>query len=170
MPDSPYKLEAEIDRLRVELGIAKERLAEERRQRESFSQVLDVVTQTRGGSRAWMLTHSVADEVLRDRGGVESYGNSPVANGKGFHWKGGLYFWRDFGGNVRIIDWRRVMTDEGEVVWCGQDICSIDGNGWASIVASVSAQGETGERWQQMRDFHNLPCISAQPIDCRGVK
>lgn len=128
---------------------------EEQRQRRSFSEAVDVVSRTRGGSRAFTLVSPVAQREVEDRGGHTHYGYCPAANGQGFHWRGGLYFRRDHAGNVVISDWRPILTDEGERVWTGWDVAVIDPDSWASIIASVSVQGETGERWEAAKHFHN---------------
>lgn len=71
-----------------------------------------------------------------------------------FHLKDGLYFCRTPDGGVRMVktyDGREIRADN--VV---MDITT-DESGFASVMASVSAFGETGETWQQARDFLNPP-------------
>lgn len=64
-----------------------------------------------------------------------------------FHWKDNWYFERRDNGVVRIYHLgERGIADE--------DI-EIDADSWASIMASVSAQGETAESFQEARNFHH---------------
>jgi len=58
----------------------------------------------------------------------------------GFHWRDGWYFRRLEDGSVRIV------SDYADL--------TIPAAEWASIVCSVSADGETGERWHAAQDFH----------------
>lgn len=66
----------------------------------------------------------------------------------GFHWKFDTYFKRLSDGSVRLRTWR-----------CGHDGFptyddrTIDAMSWASIICSVSAEGETSERWNAAQDF-----------------
>jgi hypothetical protein len=66
----------------------------------------------------------------------------------GFHWRDGWYFKRLDAGSVRVC---HVV---GECLYL---VLEIPENEWASIICSVSALGETGERWQQARNFHGHP-------------
>jgi len=65
-----------------------------------------------------------------------------------FHWKDGWYFERILNGQVRIyhLDGFGLM-DRG---------IAIDADSWASIVASVSARGDTAEAFQEAREFHGM--------------
>lgn len=65
----------------------------------------------------------------------------------GFHWKNGWYFKRESDGSVRI---RKVEHASG----LDMVDAIIPPAEWASIVCSVSRDGETGERWNQAQDFH----------------
>jgi len=65
----------------------------------------------------------------------------------GFHWRDGWYFKRLDDGTVRVL------LVHGQQIY--QHLIIPD-NEWASIVCSVSADGETGERWQQARNFHGV--------------
>jgi hypothetical protein len=62
----------------------------------------------------------------------------------GFHWRDNWFFKRMPDASVRVSH----VTDE----WFTQLV--IPQNEWASIVCSVSAAGETGERWEASQDFH----------------
>lgn len=64
-----------------------------------------------------------------------------------FHWKDNWYFERRDNGVVRIYHL-------GELGIADADI-EIDADSWASIMASVSAQGETAESFQEARNFHH---------------
>lgn len=63
----------------------------------------------------------------------------------GFHAQDGWYFERQPDGSVKIS---AAVHRCIETTVIGPDT-------WASIVASVSAAGETSTRWQQAREFHN---------------
>jgi hypothetical protein len=135
---------AEADRLRKEID-------EEQKQRASFAQVMDAL-RTRGGTRAFLI---IPEEVASARDARRTYGYSDVAEGRGFHWRGGLYFQRERDGAVVISDWRRVILDDGTPKWAGTDIARIDADSWASIVASVSLSGESDGRYDRARVFNN---------------
>ena len=62
----------------------------------------------------------------------------------GFHARDGWYFQRQTDGSVKI---------SAAVQRCTEQLV-IDPDTWASIVASVSAQGETSVRFQRAREFH----------------
>lgn len=64
-----------------------------------------------------------------------------------FHWKDNWYFERLEQGVVRIYH----LDDHGIA---DEDI-EIDPDSWASIIASVSAMGETARAFHQAREFHN---------------
>lgn len=70
-----------------------------------------------------------------------------------FHWKDNWFFERRDDGSVRIYHEDRLpgrSTDPVEY-----DVClDIDADSWASIVASVSAQGDTAEAFQEARNLH----------------
>lgn len=63
----------------------------------------------------------------------------------GFHWRDGRFFKRMPDGSVRL------SHVHGESL---QSQFNIPAPEWASIVCSVSEQGETGERWEESQDFH----------------
>lgn len=66
----------------------------------------------------------------------------------GFHWQDGWYFRRTENGSVEVTKTVDPRSDEPAI----QVI--IPPEHWASIVCSVSAIGETGERWHAAQDFH----------------
>lgn len=66
-----------------------------------------------------------------------------------FHWRGGLFFKREPDGSVQIF---RSANDTDIFV-----IASIPAPEWASVVCSVSREGETGERWDAAQMFHGKP-------------
>lgn len=67
-----------------------------------------------------------------------------------FHWQHGWFFERDRQtGAVRMTK-RREAKDDAEI----QCSAEIPADEWASIVASVSGKGESGERWNQALHFH----------------
>jgi|SRR5579863_3205716 len=66
-----------------------------------------------------------------------------------FHWTGGWHFKRTPDGSVRMMKPAKMRGEE----YLSVDI-TIPAAEWASIVCSVSAGGETGERWEAAQDFH----------------
>lgn len=68
----------------------------------------------------------------------------------GFHNRDGWYYLRLADGHVRITKYADGGRDGAPIV---TEII-IPPNEWASIVCSVSAAGETGERWNVALDFH----------------
>jgi hypothetical protein len=75
---------------------------------------------------------------------------------RGFHWSDGYYFLRASSGGVVV----RHFQLDGHYLDLELEIPE---NEWASIVCSVSALGETGERWQQAREFHGAVAIERSP-------
>ena len=71
-----------------------------------------------------------------------------------FHWKDNWFFERRPDGSVRIYHEDLEADQEDEMV--EHDVClDIDADSWCSIMASVSAQGETAESFQEARNFHH---------------
>ncbi len=64
-----------------------------------------------------------------------------------FHYKDNWYFERLDDGSVKISN-PTMHTMKGIFT------LTIDPDSWASIMASVSAQGETAESFQEARNFH----------------
>jgi hypothetical protein len=67
-----------------------------------------------------------------------------------FHWRDGWNFKREADGIVRVM--LSETTPDGEEYL--KTNLTIPPNEWASIVCSVSALGETAERWNAVQDFH----------------
>ena len=72
-----------------------------------------------------------------------------------FHWQHGWYFSRLPDGSVEVrnhgdFDKHDPNCGPGD----GRTTLVIPPNEWASIVCSVSKDGETGERWDAAQDFH----------------
>lgn len=65
---------------------------------------------------------------------------------KGFHWRHGWYFKRMDDGEVRVI----VDNDKGNAIVQA----AIPAAEWASIVASVTSQGDNAETYQRATDLH----------------
>jgi len=68
----------------------------------------------------------------------------------GFHWQDGWFFRRLPDGSVRVRKFQAPPTPDAEL----EMEAVIVPAEWASIVCSVSAGGETGERWDAAQDFH----------------
>ncbi|HWE75050.1 MAG TPA: hypothetical protein VG328_17955 [Stellaceae bacterium] len=74
-----------------------------------------------------------------------------LGNGWGFHWRDEKFFGRDTDGSV-IVRFIEQYNNAPQVrTW------RIPAPEWASIVCSVSRDGETGERWEQAQLFHGKP-------------
>lgn len=77
----------------------------------------------------------------------------------GFHWRDGWYFSRVEKGYVLIIKRPSKFDDSSSSSPSHSPIfvmAKIPPDEWASIVASVSRQPETGESWQAAREFHGI--------------
>lgn len=66
----------------------------------------------------------------------------------GFHAHSGWYFHRESNGSVRILAPDSLGPG-------AHQLGVFDPDTWASIVASVSASGETGDTWRAAKDFHD---------------
>lgn len=71
----------------------------------------------------------------------------------GFHWRDGWFFKRQEDGSVRVLHLDEHKNVKTQII--------IPENEWASIVTSVSAEGETAERWEQSRRFHGCQLPTA---------
>lgn len=74
---------------------------------------------------------------------------------EGFHAFGGWYFRRDTDGHVTIE-----VTETAQADAPLARALTVDPATWASIVASVSAEGESGERWRRALDYHGQQVAS----------
>lgn len=77
-----------------------------------------------------------------------------------FHYKDSLFFGRMKGGSVRVIQWRIPPKDwpQADCYWPQEDTefdFIVDPDSWASIVASVSKDGEGNMRFYIAKAFHN---------------
>lgn len=70
---------------------------------------------------------------------------------KGFHYKDGLWFKRNQDCSVTITQMKTAQADETEILFK----TTIDDNGWASIISSVSKQGEADGRFYRALEWHN---------------
>ena len=68
---------------------------------------------------------------------------------RGFHLSGGLMFNRRPDGKIEI----KVVLPPHHAASSILFRTVTDDDGFASVMASMSARGETGETWQQARDF-----------------
>jgi hypothetical protein len=69
----------------------------------------------------------------------------------GFHWREGWYFKRMPDGSVRVSHVTGSPFIHAQF--------AVPAPEWASIVCSVSAAGETGERWNASQDFHGRAAL-----------
>lgn len=68
-----------------------------------------------------------------------------------FHWRDNWFFKRNLDGSVNIM--HKTLSHHGDEYYLSPEL-SVPSNEWASIVCSVSADGETSERWDAAQDFH----------------
>ena len=66
----------------------------------------------------------------------------------GFQWRDDVYFQRKEDGRVLVTFFWKYNNFPQEKTWV------IDRDSWASIVSSVSKNGETGENWQHIKESH----------------
>ena len=71
-----------------------------------------------------------------------------LGKGWGFHWRDETYFKRGGDGAVEVHYFEQFNNSPQEKTW------RIPPNEWASIVASVSATGETSESYREALKFH----------------
>ena len=74
----------------------------------------------------------------------------PYHGGNGFHWRDGWYFRRLENGTVHV---EHVAPPDRGLKEPDMQF-DIPPNEWASIVAAVSAQGETGETYKASTELH----------------
>jgi hypothetical protein len=68
-----------------------------------------------------------------------------------FHYKNALFFKRNTDGSVTIRQMAKNHVDCKEIAF----EVTIDQNGWASIVSSMSVKGESDGRFYKALEFHN---------------
>ncbi len=81
-----------------------------------------------------------------------------VRDQAGFHWREGIFFKRVKSGVVRVTHFTSWNYSANYKVW------DIPATEWASIVASVSTEGETLERWNAAQDFHGRELSDLPPV------
>lgn len=83
-----------------------------------------------------------------------------------FHAKEGWMFTREKSGSSVTI--KKLTNDQARKE---EQYVSFDADTWASIVASVSAQGETGETFRAARAFHDrvVPPTVAEVVETYGL-
>lgn len=79
-----------------------------------------------------------------------------------FHESENLFFGRRQDGSVRVVKFAKPPQDwpTADAPYPYPDAVAdqiIEVGPWASIVCSVSRDGETGERWNAAQDFHGRP-------------
>ncbi len=79
---------------------------------------------------------------------LDNIAKCDAAVARAFHWRDGWFFARNDDASVRVMHRNSPQSD-----WFAVDI-TIPAAEWASIVCSVSADGETSERWDVAQDFH----------------
>lgn len=86
-----------------------------------------------------------------------------------FHWKENIFFGRKADGDVRVIAFKSPPpfppdphTDYPSMLT--RIDLTIDAGSWASIVSSVSAQGENNMRFYDALRFHNDQLSMPRPV------
>lgn len=74
-----------------------------------------------------------------------------ISEGRGFHWRDETFFTRTGDGSVEVHYLEQYNNTPQQKMW------RIPPNAWASIVASVSATGETSESYREAVKFHGAP-------------
>ncbi len=82
---------------------------------------------------------------------------------RGFHWRDDVFFERLPDGTVEVRWFTQYNNTPQPEIW------RIAPAEWASIVCSVSALGETGERWNAAQDFHgrSTPTSAVNPPETK---
>jgi hypothetical protein len=77
-----------------------------------------------------------------------------------FHWKNGWYWSRLSDGSVEVRNHGNFEGgDPNHTNGDGRTTLTISPSEWASIVCSVSIEGETDVRWEQVQRFHGGPWL-----------
>lgn len=92
--------------------------------------------------------HIVRDQQRAQQNRADNIARINADTMRAFHWRDGWFFARLGDGSVRVM-LRETPTAE----WLRVDI-AIPPIEWASIVSSVSAVVETGDRWKVALNFH----------------
>lgn len=87
-----------------------------------------------------------------------------LGKGWGFHWRDEIFFERKEDGGVEVRYIEQFNNTPQIKTW------RIPPAEWASIVCSVSADGETGERWNAAQDFHGRTSPVTRPEQHQGGK
>ncbi len=75
-----------------------------------------------------------------------------------FSYKDGFFFGRMENGDVRILKLEGKISEFPKVNGAYRESLidiTIDVDGWKSIIVSVSASGETADKWNEAEIFHN---------------
>lgn len=74
-------------------------------------------------------------------------------NELGFHWAHGVFFARQTDGSVLLSITNGTIHDWNDDALTLHQF-TIPAREWASIVSSVSKDGETADKWNAAQDFH----------------
>ena len=100
------------------------------------------------------VAREVSEDAKRAQDKARRIADLDYITKKCFHWRDGWFFNRQPDGSVRIMH-RETTASE----WLREDI-TIDALSWASIVCSVSSDGETSDRWNAAQDFHGRAALA----------
>ena len=92
-----------------------------------------------------------------------------------YHAKDGLHFQRHKDGSVTVARWLHGLANAGRADQAVVDVLdhawTLTASEWASVVASVSAKGESGETYNAALRFHdNADEADAVPVCARCRK
>lgn len=82
-------------------------------------------------------------------------------NELGFHWQHGVFFARQSDGSVLLTLTNGIVHDWNNDAVILQQF-TIPAAAWASIVASVSKDGETFNRWMAAQEFHGIEPVTME--------
>lgn len=103
----------------------------------------------------WVETNERADEICKMLNELQSLeATHPIRVRHGFHDRDNWHWHRMQNGGVGIRHYNGPCR--GDVPGGIDFAMVIPENVWASIVCSVSKEGETGERWDAARKFHGV--------------
>lgn len=79
-----------------------------------------------------------------------------TAEQQGFHWRDNIFWKRLDDGSVRLAFFMTRASGKAHDGDYDEPVREliIPAAEWASIVCSVSREGETGDRWKQAQSFH----------------
>lgn len=81
-----------------------------------------------------------------------------------FHWRNGIYFDRKADGSVEIYQEREDVSTKTSTRLDKVPFATVPPAEWASIVASVSKDGENGDTFREAHKFHTGVELDWKPV------